>query len=336
MIGTGPELAYLTGSWISSHERLTCLVLSAQQATLIAPTTDIAEAEGLNIEVLGWDDGEDAHALAVAKLGAGAVGLGSSLTADHVLALQEKLADRDFVLATDALSELFTVKEDAEIEQLREAGQAIDKVHAQVPTLLRAGRTEAEVAAELNHLILAEHDAVDFIIVGSGPNGANPHHSFSDRVLEPGDPVVVDIGGTYGMGYHSDCTRMYVVAGAEPPEEFQKAFDVLHRAYKAAVQSVRPGVSAQSVDAVARDIIAEGGYGEYFSHRTGHGIGLSGHEQPFIIAGNDLELQKGMAFSIEPGIYVPGRWGMRIEDIVTVTDSVERLNLQPSEYIIGS
>ena len=331
VIGTGAEFAYLTGSWISSHERLTAIVVTPEKVAVVVPVTDLGDIEHLDLDIRGWSDGQDAHGLVAEVIGESdkPVGLGSSLTADHVIALRARL-NGEFLLATDVLAELFTVKDDAEIEQLAFAGHAIDAVHAQVPDLLKAGRTEAEVAAELNHLILAKHDVVDFIIVGSGPNGSNPHHSFSDRVLEPGDPVVVDIGGTVGAGYHSDCTRTYVVAGARPDEEFLAAYEVLERAQAAGVAAVKPGVSAEEIDAVTRQVIVDGGFGEFFSHRTGHGIGLSTHEQPFIIAGNDLELSEGMAFSVEPGIYKPGEWGMRIEDIVKVTATGgESLNFQP-------
>lgn len=331
VIGTGPELAYLTGSWASSHERLLALVITADGATCVAPATDAKVLNSMPVPVVVWRDGENPYHLVAGLLDGqtGAVGLGSSLTTDHVLALRAVL-DGALVLATDTLAELFRVKDPEEIAQLRTAGRAIDAVHAQVPALLKPGRTEAEVAAELKHLIAAEHDTVDFIIVGSGPNGANPHHSFSDRMLMPGDPVVIDIGGSVGAGYHSDCTRTYVVAGAEPPTDFVAAYEVLENAQRAAVEAVRPGMTAHELDAVARDIIDAAGYGELFSHRLGHGLGLSLHEQPFIVQGNDLVLQEGMCFSIEPGLYLDGEWGMRIEDIVVVTDTAERLNFQPT------
>lgn len=341
VIGTGAELAYLTGSWLSSHERLTALVIPADgPPVLVAPATDIEDLTAsavprLDIEVRGWRDGEDAHRLAVDALAGGdaaaAVGLGSSLTADHVLALQALLPGRRTVLATATLRELFTRKDDAELSELARAGAAIDAVHDQVPELLRAGRTEAEVAAELEQLILVDHVSVDFVIVGSGPNGANPHHSFSGRVLEEGDPVVVDLGGTLDTGYHSDCTRTYVVGGdpGKAPESFLDAYAVLEVAQAAALDAVRPGVTAEEIDRVARGPIDSAGYGRWFFHRTGHGIGLSTHEEPFLMAGNGLVLEEGMAFSIEPGIYLPGEWGMRIEDIVAVTgEGVERFNFQ--------
>lgn len=322
IIGTGPEFFYFTGSRASSHERLTCLVITADDARIIAPMTDIVGLDGAE----GWRDGEDAPALAVDKLPAGDVALGSSLTTPHVLRLQQLIDGKTVPLPP----ELFQIKDEYEIEQLRAAGAAIDRVHAKVPDLLLPGRPEAEVAAELAHLIRAEHDVVDFVIVGSGPNGANPHHSFSDRILEPGDPVVVDLGGELESGYHSDCTRTYMVPGAEPPAEFRRAYEAVHAGYEAALAAVRPGITAEEIDAAARTPIAEAGWGEYFTHRTGHGIGLAGHEEPFLLAGNTQPVAANVAFSIEPGVYVPGEWGIRIEDIVVAGESADRLNLQPT------
>lgn len=329
IIGTGPELAYLTGSWMSSHERFTALAVPAHGTpVLLVPMTDVGDVAhsavpDLDVEIRGWADGQDAHALAVAALGkTGPVALGSSLTTLHVLDLQRLLAGRETVAAATTLKELFMRKDLAEVEQLFQAAVAIDRVHERVPGLLRAGRTEAQVAADLHALILKEHDQVDFVIVGSGPNGANPHHSHSGRVLGTGDVVVVDLGGTRGPGYHSDSTRTYVVGGVEhAAPDVVAAYGVLQRAHAAAVAQAGPGVTAESVDRAARDVITQAGYGEYFIHRTGHGIGLSTHEEPYIMAGNDLRLEPGMCFSIEPGIYLPGRWGMRLEDIAVVADT---------------
>ncbi|WKD59308.1 M24 family metallopeptidase [Corynebacterium caspium] len=342
IISTGAELAYLTGSWLSTHERLTALVVPAYgPALIVVPATDaqdlkLSAVPELPISVRPWSDGENPHELVATALRAGLtasqempslIGLGESLTTNHVLRLQALLPEFEAVLAATALKDLFMRKDSAEIEELRQVAKAIDTVHAQVPALLQAGRTEAEVAADIEQLILIEHREVDFIIVGSGPNGANPHHSFSDRVLEDGDIVVVDIGGTYGVGYHSDCTRTYRVGGAPQPEEIPAAYRVLKEAQEAAVQAIRPGVKAAEIDAVARDILTAAGYGEQFFHRVGHGIGLSTHEEPFIMAGNELILEPGMAFSVEPGVYFEGKWGARIEDIVVVTtDGCERLN----------
>lgn len=342
LIGTGPDFAYLTGSWVSSHERLTVLVVPQQgNAWIAAPNTDITDIKAapvgeLDVELRGWNDGENPYELALrgAGDGLGKVALGQSLTADHVLRFQDLLPHASYELATYALAELFTRKDEAEIAELRKAGHAIDAVHAQVPQLLQAGRTEAEVAHELEKLILQEHSVIDFVIVGSGPNGANPHHSFSDRELAEGEPVVVDIGGTLSSGYHSDCTRTYVVGGdiSKAPRDFQDAYAVLADAQAAARAAAHPGSTAADIDAITRQAISAAGWGDYFVHRTGHGIGLSTHEEPFIMEGNDLALEEGMAFSIEPGIYLEGKWGMRLEDIVVLTnDGYESLNQAPRD-----
>ena len=342
LIGTGPDFAYLTGSWVSSHERLTVLVVPQQgNAWIAAPNTDITDIKAapvgeLDVELRGWKDGENPYEFALrgAGDGLGKVALGQSLTADHVLRFQALLPHASYELATYALAELFTRKDEAEIAELRKAGHAIDAVHAQVPQLLQAGRTEAEVAHELEKLILQEHSVIDFVIVGSGPNGANPHHSFSDRVLAEGEPVVVDIGGTLPSGYHSDCTRTYVVGGdiSKAPQDFQDAYAVLADAQAAARAAAHPGSTAADIDAITRQAISAAGWGDYFVHRTGHGIGLSTHEEPFIMEGNDLALEEGMAFSIEPGIYLEGKWGMRLEDIVVLTnDGYESLNQAPRD-----
>ena len=342
LIGTGPDFAYLTGSWVYSHERLTVLVVPQRgTAWIAAPNTDITDIKAapvgeLDVELRGWNDGEDPYKLALhgAGDGLGKVALGQSLTADHVLRFQDLLPRASYELATYALAELFTRKDEAEIAELRKAGRAIDAVHAQVPQLLQAGRTEAEVAHELEKLILREHSVIDFVIVGSGPNGANPHHSFSDRVLAEGEPVVVDIGGTLPSGYHSDCTRTYVVGGdiSKAPQDFQDAYAVLADAQAAGRAAAHPGSTAADIDAIVRQAISAAGWGDYFVHRTGHGIGLSTHEEPFIMEGNDLALEEGMAFSIEPGIYLEGKWGMRLEDIVVLTnDGYESLNQAPRD-----
>ena len=190
------------------------------------------------------------------------------------------------------------------------------------------------MSADIAAAIVAEgHSEVAFIIVGSGPHGADPHHECSDRVLQAGDIVVVDIGGPVEPGYNSDSTRTYSLG--EPDAQVAQQYSILQQAQRAAVACIRPGVTAQQVDAAARDVLTEAGLGEYFVHRTGHGIGLSVHEEPYIVAGNDVTLAAGMAFSVEPGIYFPGRWGARIEDIVVVTDDgSESLNNRPHDLIV--
>ncbi len=237
-------------------------------------------------------------------------------------------------LAGPVVDRLRMVKTDAEVEELAAAGAAIDRVHARMGEWLRVGRTEAHVGADIAAAILAEgHVAVDFTIVGSGPNGASPHHELSDRTIQAGDLVVVDIGGMTATGYRSDCTRTYVVGGS-PEASVAEWYGVLQEAQAAATAAVRPGVTAEDVDAAARRVIDDAGWGEHFIHRTGHGIGLDTHEAPYIVAGNAIPLEPGMAFSVEPGLYFAGRCGARIEDIVVCTDDgVRILDNGPRELV---
>ncbi|HEY7176894.1 MAG TPA: Xaa-Pro peptidase family protein [Micromonosporaceae bacterium] len=343
LITPSADLRYLTGYNAHASERLTCLVLPAQgPVTLVVPTLERPAAEaspapGTGVAIVDHPDGSDPYPLVRAALGAAAaagatVGIGNRMFAEHALPIRDALLGVEQRLAGPVMRELRMRKSPAEVEALAEAGTAIDTVHAQMADWLRPGRTEKEVAADILAAIRASgHASADFAIVASGPNGASPHHGSSDRVIEAGDPVVVDIGGTMPSGYWSDSTRAYV-AGGEPPAEFVAYFAVLFEAQNAAVAAVRPGITCEAVDAAARDVIADAGYGDAFLHRTGHGIGMDGHEDPYIVAGNALPLEPGMAFSIEPGIYLAGHHGSRIEDIVVCTeDGVRRLNNRPTD-----
>ena len=283
---------------------------------------------------MAWEETADPFRLVADKLGrVSEIGLSDRMWALFVLRFREALPAARQVLASGALRPLRMRKSTAEIAALREAGEAIDRVHARVPGWLRPGRTEREAGLQIADAIRAEgHATVDFVIVGSGPNAASPHHEVSDRVFQAGDAVVVDIGGTMPSGYCSDCTRTYAIG--EPPAEFTAYYKVLQDAQEAACAAVRPGVTAESVDAAAREPITAAGYGASFIHRTGHGIGLEGHEDPYIVAGNSEALEPGMAFSVEPGIY-PGPHGARIEDIVVCTaDGYQRLNHAPRELVV--
>jgi Xaa-Pro aminopeptidase len=335
IVGPGPDLQYLVGVEGDTIERLTALVLGpGLAATVVVPRMELAKVRSTAVGQLGlaladWVDGEDAYALVSDALGrASRIGVSDALPALHVIPLGERLGVT-LELATPVLREGRMIKDATEIAELRRAGEAIDRVHRRVPEWLRAGRTEREVAADIAEAIVAEgHRTVEFVIVGSGPNGADPHHEVSDRMIAEGDIVVVDIGGAVPSGYNSDSTRTYVVGTPEPVAAERIA--VLVRAQQAAVDAARPGAAASDVDAAARRVLSEAGLGEAFLHRTGHGIGVSVHEEPYIAPGNDLVLREGMAFSIEPGIYFAGEWGARIEDIVVVTaDSCERLNVAP-------
>ncbi len=341
VITPGYDLRYLVGSRAQTHERLTALVLPASgDATVVVPRLELASLKGSAIGELGlavrdWVDGDDPYQLVRAALGGApaATAVTDSMPALHLLPLAGVLGVLP-VLATGILRTLRMVKEECEIDALRKAGAAIDRVHARVPEFLRPGRTEADVAADIAEAIVAEgHSEVAFIIVGSGPHSADPHHGYSDRELQVGDIVVVDIGGAYDPGYHSDSTRTYTIG--EPRPDVAQQYSVLQRAQRAALEAVRPGMTAEQVDAAARDVLASEGLAEFFVHRTGHGIGLAVHEEPYIVAGNDLPLTEGMAFSIEPGIYFPGRWGARIEDIVVVTGGgALAVNNRPHELIV--
>jgi Xaa-Pro aminopeptidase len=345
LLTPGPDLRYVTGYDAQQLERLTCLALPAEGASatpfLLVPRLELPAAQAspagqLGLEIVPWDETADPYALLARRLGrVDQVGLSDHMWAMMVLRLRDALPGARQALASRALSGLRARKTPAEVAALRAAGAAIDRVHAQVPGWLRAGRTELEVAADIAEAIIAEgHARVDFTIVGSGPNGASPHHEASGRVIAEGDPVVVDIGGTMPSGYCSDCTRTYVVGA--PPPDFTRYYQVLKDAQEAACAAVAPGVTAEAVDAAAREPIAAAGYGEYFVHRTGHGIGLEAHEHPYIVAGNTEPLQPGNAFSIEPGIY-PGPHGARIEDIVVCTDQGgERLNNVTRELVVVS
>ncbi|MDN5790467.1 MAG: Xaa-Pro peptidase family protein [Micrococcales bacterium] len=343
IVTPGSDLHYLLGVGGSSFERLTALVVPSDAGlgpAFVSPALEFAglghlPLADLGVEVRTWVDGEDPYALALAGLSLdGAVAISDMTPSLHAIRLRDKGA-RDQVLAGPILRELRMRKDPAELEQLRLAGAAIDRVHAQVGQWLQPGRTEAQVGAQIAEAIVGEgHAVVQFVIVASGPNAASPHHSVSDRVIERGDLVVVDIGGSMLSGYNSDSTRTYA-AGLPPVAEVTDAYAALQQAQQSAVDAARPGVTCEAVDEAARGVLREAGLAEYFIHRTGHGIGLDVHEEPYIIAGNDLPLEAGMAFSIEPGVYVPGTWGARIEDIVAVTaEGALRLNTRPHELLV--
>ena len=341
LLTPGPDLRYLTGYDALATERLTCLAVPVSgDAFLVAPRLELRSVQAspagrLGVDIVAWDETDDPYRLVADRLGSPeSVGLADQMWAATVLRFRDVLPAARQVVASAALRGLRIRKTPAEVAALREAGAAIDRVHARVPGWLRPGRTEREVAADIAGAITAEgHARVDFVIVASGPNAARPHHEPSDRPLAAGDTVVVDIGGTMPSGYCSDCTRTYAIGTV--PAEFTAYYQVLKQAQDDACAAVRPGISAEAVDAAAREPITAAGYGEYFVHRTGHGIGLDTHEDPYIVAGNAEALEPGMAFSVEPGIY-PGPHGARIEDIVVCTvGGCERLNNASRELVVA-
>ncbi|MFE1948972.1 aminopeptidase P family protein [Streptomyces sp. NPDC059524] len=340
LVAPGPDLVWLTGYHVTAEtERLTLLVLSAgQEPTLVVPTLeapDAARSAGAAAMTLrDWTDGKDPYEVTAPLLdGAGRFGVSDNAWAMHLLGLQKTLPDSSYVSLTEALPMLRAVKDAAELERLAAAGAAADATYEEIKKVAFAGRKENDIARELSDLLKRfGHSQVDFTVVGSGPNGANPHHEAGERVIERGDMVVLDFGGLK-HGYGSDTSRTIHVG--EPTAEEREVHDIVRAAQSAACEAVRPGIACQDVDRVARKVITDAGYGEYFIHRTGHGIGVTTHEPPYMIEGEEQELVPGMCFSVEPGIYLPGRFGVRIEDIVTVTpDGGRRLNATARDMAI--
>ena len=341
LLTPGPDLRYLTGYDAVPLERLTCLVLrAAQDPVLIVPALEALAADAAGIGQIGlttltWQETDDPWELVAQLVPArGRVAVDDRMWAQKVLAARSALPGSEQVLAGPLIHPLRMRKDQAEIDALMAAGAAIDHVHAHVPGILRDGISERAAGARIAELILeAGHERVDFVIVASGPNAASPHHSVSDRIMRTGDVIVVDIGGTMPSGYCSDSTRMYALS--EPDVEFRERYAVLQVAQAAAVAAVTPGIPAQELDGVARRILADNGLGDLFIHRTGHGIGLETHEDPYLVLGNSLAIEPGMAFSIEPGFYEAGRHGARIEDIVICAgDGALSANSRPHDLIV--
>ncbi|MEU0438623.1 aminopeptidase P family protein [Streptomyces sp. NPDC006186] len=340
LVAPGPDLVWLTGyAPTAVTERLTLLVLTPDHdPVLVVPALeapDAVKAAGAPALTLrDWTDGKDPYAATAALLDPhGRYGVSDTTWALHLLALQRALPDGGWASLTDALPMLRAVKDAAELELLAAAGAAADRAFEDIRTMRFAGRRETDVGADLADLLRGHgHSQVDFTIVGSGPNGADPHHEVGDRVIEHGDMVVLDFGGLKD-GYGSDTTRTVHVG--EPADEERRVHDIVREAQQAGFAAVRPGAACQDVDRAARAVITDAGYGEYFIHRTGHGIGVTTHEPPYMIEGEEQPLVPGMCFSVEPGIYLPGRFGVRIEDIVTVTDDGgRRLNNTTRELVI--
>jgi Xaa-Pro aminopeptidase len=332
IVTPGPDLVWLTGYRPTAiTERLTMLVLSPDNdPTLLVPILERPDAEAAegagSVSLVDWEDGTDPYEVAGPLLRPdGEFGISDSAWAMHLLGLQRALPRSRYRSLTDCLPMMRAVKDDNELMRLAAAGAAADSTYGEIVQRHFADRREIEVAADLADLLREfGHEQVDFTVVGSGPNGANPHHEAGDRVIEPGDAVVLDFGGLR-FGYGSDTTRTVCVG--EPTSEIREVHEIVRLAQQAGVHAVRPGLTCQEVDRAARKVIRDAGYGAQFIHRTGHGIGVTTHEPPYMVEGEEQPLVPGMCFSVEPGIYLTGRFGVRIEDIVTVTeDGGRRLN----------
>lgn len=325
LLSVGHDLPYLTGYLAMPLERLTMLVVPADgDATLVIPRLEaprVAEQPGV-FSLLPWNETDDPTAL-VATLAAGSrtLAVGDQMWARFLVELLPQLPGASYTRAVDVVGPLRMVKDQAEVDALAAAGAAVDRIAAELQAgrIPLVGRTEAEVSADLSARIVAEgHQKVNFAIVAAGENAASPHHHAGGRVIRENEIVLCDFGGTMN-GYCSDITRCVFTGEVAP--DVAEAYEVLQAAQAASVASAVVGTPCEDIDRAARSVIADAGFGEYFVHRTGHGIGLEEHEDPYIVQGNRRPLEAGHAFSVEPGIYVPGKWGMRLEDIVVAAES---------------
>lgn len=329
LLSLGRDLPYLTGYEPPATERLTMIVVKADGAAmLVVPLLEAPKVVPHNdvFSIRPWGETEDAVAIVSDLSGSpDRVAIGDQTWSTFLLALQRRMPTTSFVSSQPISSALRVLKGSSEIDLLRSAAESADRVAARLAGTPFSGRTEVDLAREIGRMLVEEgHDAAGFAIVGSGPNGASPHHEPGDRVIARGDAVVVDFGGSLG-GYQSDTTRTFYVG--EPTAQMTEVHGIVAEAQETGFQAATVGRPAQDVDGAAREVIEDAGYGEFFVHRTGHGIGLDVHEDPYIVEGNHTPLEPGMAFSIEPGIYLPGRFGVRIEDIVVLLeDGPVRLN----------
>lgn len=337
LISLGSDLPYLTGYFAMPLERLTMAVIPHDgEAVLVVPELEAPRVKPMPdvFKIRPWGETEDPIAMVASLLGpAQRAMIGDQTWAVFLLALQAALPRTVFTSARPLTEALRLVKEPAEIKLLRQAGASADIVARLLAEEVFSGRSELEMARKVGELLESNGtDVAGFAIVAAGPNGASPHHEPGERIIGAGDAIVIDFGGKVD-GYRSDTTRMFHVG--EPSAKYREIHEVVLAAQRAGIAAVRPGATAESVDAAARTVIEEAGYGQYFIHRTGHGIGLDGHEDPYIVDGNRQFLQPGMAFSIEPGIYLPGEFGVRIEDIVVCTaEGADRMNCSPREVAI--
>ena len=350
LVGVGPELEWLTGYAAHGGERLNLLVIPADgdvayvSPRLEAPAALAAPglAEG-RVRLETWEETDDPYLLVPGLLPPREplrLLVSDGLRAQFVLGLQTVLPGAGWGLASSVLAPLRRVKDAQEIELLRAAAHAADRAIERVIDGPLVGRTEADVARDVRDALIDEgHDTAEFWIVASGPNSASPHHEPGDRVIEPGEPLLLDIGGRRA-GYNSDITRTVWIADIDEPgpdETFRRIYELTAAGQAAAREAVRPGVSFEALDAAARTVITAGGYGDRFIHRLGHGIGLEVHEEPYAVQGNSETAVAGNTFSCEPGIYLEGRYGVRIEDAVVCTaDGGESLNEAPRELRIVS
>jgi Xaa-Pro dipeptidase len=337
---TAISMGYLHGLFENAHERFLTLAINAKgDVRLIAPALSETQARRAGIEdIRVWRDGEDPAPLIEGLandwgLWSGIVAVDDEMPAHMLLALQATLPAALFRPGGTTLSTLMSCKDPQELELLRKAAKIADEAFEEVLPKLKAGLTELEVEKMLLAAMESRGGRPFFCIVAAGQGAAEPHHLSNETVLKDGEILLLDFGCDLG-GYKSDITRTVALGEVEP--EAVRVYDIVLKAHHAGRAAIKPGVTGAQVDAAARKVIEDAGYGPQFFHRTGHGLGLQGHEQPNIVAGNDLPLEVGNVFSIEPGIYLPHRFGVRIENIVAVTEGGhESLNAEPSQSLIS-
>ena len=321
-LGPTDSMKYVYGFHPKPDERPTMLVVTRHGEALLMPELNAAEAKRyINAKMYEYTD-EDGPSAALTQLLAdlqvtpGTVAVDGEMRTDYALLLLNHLPGSTPVLANEVVGQLRIIKDEDEISELIRNARIADRGMEAAFATLKPGLTEREVADIITQEFLrAGGDKAMFTIVAAGEHGAFPHHHTGNTKLQAGESVLLDIGAASGL-YVSDITRMAFIG--EPSEEYLKVHQIVDSAVQAALATIKPGVLAKEVDKAARDVITEAGYGEYFTHRTGHGLGMATHEEPYITATSELVLQEGMVFSVEPGIYLPGKFGVRLEEIVVV------------------
>lgn len=332
-------MSYLHGFGEGGHERFLALGFHVDgHVALICPALTETQARACGIgDVRPWKDGDDPMVLfrqlaSQWKLRSSVIAVDDDMPAAMLLKMQQALPAALFRPALDVVSRLMAEKDADELTKLRQAAAIADGAFPVALRALKPGATERQVAEAIKGAMAEAGGFPEFCIVAAGPNGAMPHHLTDDTVIQPGDVVIMDFGCSVD-GYLSDITRTVCVGTAS--DEAKRTYETVYRAFTAGIAAAKPGVACEEVDRAARTVIQEAGQGDYFVHRTGHGIGMRGHEPPYIVAGNHTPLHVGNCFSVEPGIYFPGKFGVRIENIVTVTpQGAESLNEIPSATLI--
>jgi Xaa-Pro aminopeptidase len=338
-LGPSAHVQYLLDYTPYPDERLCLLLIGPTHEAFVMPALNAnAVRAHTDIEFFTWEDAVghgEALKAALAKTTDGtvkSVSLDETMRADFALALLGELPGATPIFTPKTVGALRVRKTEKEFDLLKMNALIADGAQAAAAAAISPGVSEKEVAEVIKNHFLSNGARPAFDIVGASENGAFPHHHTSDRVLKDGDAVVVDLGG-FKDGYPSDITRMVHIG--EPSEEYKKVHAIVEHAVQAALKAAKPGVNAKDVDAAARGVITEAGYGEYFTHRTGHGLGIEIHEPPYITASNDQVLEEGMVFSIEPGIYLPNKFGVRLEEIVFLrADGPEILSQRPRDVVV--